>query len=336
MSEEQKTHWWLAQKLNPFRKPATTQTATHQVRRWRPSRRRMVFWSCAILMSVGVGVYVRAEIHRRVTRLGQDSVVRTALSGGTLLISGGGQLPPMIRQRFVELAGGHNARIVVIPAEVVDESSIQQYRDSWDEFQIQSVEILNADSRTQADDPEFSKALESATGVWLGGGQQTWLAAWYGRTLVESRLKELLARNGVIGGTSAGAAVMSRVMIAGGREKPTMGLGFDLIPGCIIDQHFIRRNRLNRLRVALEQHPDLVGFGIDEGAALEFGVESGSFRVLGQSTVVACVPQPEAEHPLRYRMEFFNAGDSFSVRLLRDGSAVPPSYVDLESILLGE
>jgi|GEM_PF-1943023 len=336
MSEEQKPHWLLAQKLNPFRKPATHQQASPNLRRWRPSRRRIVFWSCALLMSVGVGVYVRAEIHRRVTRLGYDSVVRTTLSGGTLLIGGGGVLSTTVRQRFVELAGGNKARIVVIPAGVVDEYTINQYRESWNEFHVQTVDVLNADSRTQADDPQFSQVLESATGVWLGGGQQTWLAAWYGRTLVESRLKDLLGRNGVIGGTSAGAAIMSRVMIAGGREKPTMGIGFDLIPGCVIDQHFIRRNRLNRLRVALEQHPDLVGFGIDEGAALEFAVETGSFRVLGQSTVVACVPQPDVDGPLHYRMEFFNPGDSFAVHLLRDGSAVPPSYVDLESILLGE
>ena len=289
-----------------------------------------------MLMSIGTGLYLRAEIYRRVSRLGDYSMPGPVHSGGTLLIAGGGQLSDMIRQRFIELAGGAHARIVVIPAVPVDNEAITSYRETWLKHGVQSVEVLHADSRAQADDPDFARALENASGVWLGGGTQSWLAATYGRTQVESRMKELLARNGVIGGTSAGAAIMSSVMIAGGREKPTMGQGFDLIPGAIIDQHFVKRNRIRRLQRALEQHPDLIGFGIDEGAALQYGVESGRFCVVGQSCVIACVPHVEPDRRTTFHLEFLNPGDDFDVERLRRGDAVPPSYLDIDGILLGE
>ena len=303
---------------------------------WHVPRRRIVCWGCAWLMTVGVGVYLRAEIHRRVARMDHDSPVNQTRSGGTLLIAGGGQLPEMIRQRFIELAGGNGAHIVVIPAEATDAGSRQQYREAWSRYPVKSIDVLYADSRTAADDPAVSEMLETATGVWLGGGTQTWLTGSYGRTLVETRLKQVLGRNGVIGGTSAGAAVMSRVMIAGGRDKPTMGRGFDLIPNAVIDQHFVKRNRFRRLQCVLQQHPQLIGFGIDEGTALQYAVESGHFQVLGQSCVVACVAAGTPDARAGYHLQFLNPGDEFDIERLRQGEGVPPAFTDLESVLFGE
>ena len=314
------------------------QQVSDQRRRSRLPYRRVVLWTVTAMITIGAGVYVRAEIYRRVSQIEGMSPINVAYSGGTLLIAGGGQLSEQIRHRFVELAGGRDAKIVVIPAESINEQSRAQYRDSWLLYDIKSVDVLHAESRTQADDPEFSRVLETATGVWLGGGQQTWLAAWYGRTRVESRLKELLARNGVIGGTSAGAAVMSKVMIAGGRDQPIMGQGFDLIPGAVIDQHFIKRNRMGRLQRVLEQHPELIGFGIDEGTALQYGVENGRFQVLGQSSVVACVMLKTAENekPAKLHLQFLNPGAESDIGQLRRGDAIPPGFTDFESMLLGE
>ncbi|MEI8019543.1 MAG: cyanophycinase [Schlesneria sp.] len=338
MSIHQKTRWHFPAFLSRSRRTVSEKQASDQPRRWLIPHRRFFFWVSTALITIGAGVYVRAEIHRRVSRIGGISPINIAYSGGTLLIAGGGQLPEQIRQRFVDLAGGHDAKIVVIPAESINEQSRIQYRDSWSMYDVKSVDVLYAESRTQADDPDFSRVLKTATGVWLGGGKQAWLAAWYGRTRVESRLKELLARDGVIGGTSAGAAVMSRVMIASGRDQPTMGQGFDLIPGAVIDQHFIKRNRMNRLQTVLEHHPDLIGFGIDEGTALQYGVENGRFQVLGQSSVVACVMRKSAEnekHP-KLHLQFLNPGDESNVEQLRRGDPIPPRFTDFESILLGE
>ena len=253
-----------------------------------------------------------------------------------MLIVGGGQMSEMIRQQFIELAGRQEARIVVIPAMAVEEADLPSYREPWCNYAVASVDVLHADSRTKAGDPEFSRILETATGVWLAGGQQSWLSGWYGRTIVETRLKNVLARNGVIGGTSAGAAVMSSVMIASGREHPVIGHGFDLIPGAIIDQHFVKRNRFRRLRRALQQHPDLVGFGVDEGTALQYAIDSGRFRVIGQSCVIACVPRVSPDQVATIDLEFLNPGDEFDIDRLREGQMAPPRALDLDSILLGE
>ena len=338
MSVHQKTRWHFPAFSSQSRRTASEKQVSDQARRWRLPHRRFVFWVFTALITIGAGVYVRAEIHRRVSRIEGTSPNNVAYSGGTLLIAGGGQLSEQIRQRFVDLAGGRDARIVVIPAESINEQSRIQYRDSWSMYDVKSIDVLHAESRTQADDPEFSRVLKTATGVWLGGGQQAWLAAWYGRTRVESRLKELLARNGVIGGTSAGAAVMSRVMIASGRDQPTMGQGFDLIPRAVIDQHFIKRNRIGRLQRVLEQHPELIGFGIDEGTALQYGVENGRFQVLGQSSVVACVMLKSAENEKtsKLHLQFLNPGTEGDIERLRRGEAIPPGFTDFESILLGD
>ena len=337
MSAEPKLRWRVWANFFRVRQIATDNSGGERPTGRVRLRRKIVIWATAFLMSIGVGVYLRAEIHRRVARLNQDYAPVTQVhSGGTLLIAGGGQLSDMIRQRFIELAGGRDARIVVIPAEETDVDSRMRYREAWLRYDVKSIDVLHADSRTEADQPDVSRMLETATGVWLGGGTQTWLSGVYGRTLVETRLKEVLGRNGVIGGTSAGAAVMSRVMIAGGRDHPTIGRGFDLIPNAIIDQHFIKRNRFRRLKQALELHPNLVGFGIDEGTALQYGVESGRFEVLGQSCVVACVSHLDADPQTTFYLQFLNPGDQFDVQRLRRGDLVPPGYKDLDAILFGE
>jgi cyanophycinase len=106
----------------------------------------------------------------------------------------------------------------------------------------------------------------------------------------------VMRRGGVVGGISAGAAVMSSVMIRNGRHAPEMGRGFGLLPGTVIDQHFLARNRQERLLGALAHHPGLVGLGIDEGAAVL--VRGGQMSVLGDSDVVACI-SPSSGRPAK-------------------------------------
>jgi len=113
------------------------------------------------------------------------------------------------------------------------------------------------------------------------------------KVVVEKQLKALLARGGVIGGTSAGAAVMSGVMIAGGRTKADVSQGFDFISEAVIDQHFRKRNRMERLIGVLSTHPNLVGLGIDEETALVVDVQEHHLSVIGDSYVVACVPDSQ-------------------------------------------
>jgi cyanophycinase len=193
------------------------------------------------------------------------------------------------------------------------------------------VQLLHTRSREEANAPEFLRPLEEATGVWLAGGNQSRLAASYVDTEVERALKDLLERGGVIGGTSAGAAIMTRIMITGGRSLATQGRGFDLLPGSVVDQHFLKRNRLGRLLGLLAEHPRLVGFGIDEGTALVF--QGDRLSVLGDSYVVACMPaSPEDE---TNRLEILKPGDQVLHSALQASARAGRSDTELALQMVG-
>ncbi|HEX2519290.1 MAG TPA: cyanophycinase [Castellaniella sp.] len=209
---------------------------------------------------------------------------------GSLVICGGGDVPDSVMLRFIELAGGTAARIVFIPTAAEGADTDEQDED-LEFFQAQplgSLTVLHTRDRQRADDPVFLRPLETATGVWLGGGCQRLLVDVYQGTGVEQGLRRLFQRGGAIGGISAGAAVMSPVMIRGGFGEPETGPGFGLLPGTIIDQHFLVRRRQDRLLRVLADNPGLVGIGIDEGTALI--VEGSRLSVMGKSCVVTCLP----------------------------------------------
>jgi cyanophycinase len=213
---------------------------------------------------------------------------------GSLVICGGGQLPERIQRRFVQLAGGDKARIVVIPtaAAGADSRDGETALKSWKSLGAAAVTRLHTRDRAMADTDEFVAPLLEATGVWIEGGQQTRLAEAYLGTAAEQALKDVLGRGGVVGGTSAGAAVMSGVMIESGNPRPLIGRGFGLLPGAIVDQHFLKRNRVARLFDALSKYPGLVGLGVDEGTALV--VRGRELTVIGESYVVVCLPASES------------------------------------------
>ncbi|HVX15836.1 MAG TPA: cyanophycinase [Pirellulales bacterium] len=211
-------------------------------------------------------------------------------SSGKLVICGGGVLPIQLRNRFIELAGGPAAHVVVITTASVyaDTDKMEGKLSFWHEQKLASLTILHTRSRRTADDPEFAQPLRQATGVWFVGGNQNWLTETYLGTVTEKEIRGVLARSGVVGGTSAGAAIMSPVMIR--RDKPEVetGPGFGFLPGTVVDQHFLKRNRQGRLLKVLGSHPNLVGLGIDEGTGLV--VEGNHLSVVGDSQVVVCSP----------------------------------------------
>lgn len=224
---------------------------------------------------------------------------------GALVIAGGGELPPEVPQRFVDLAGKEKALIVVIPtaSEQADKLASRdeekaRLAEPWRKLGVADVHILHTRSRDKANTPEFVAPLRVATGVWLEGGQQSRIADAYAGTAVELELSALLERGGVIGGTSAGAAVLTSVMIAGGNPEPRIATGLDLLPGCVVDQHFLARGRKARLITALAKNPGLVGFGVDEGTALI--VKRRKLEVLGKSSVTVVLSAAEHQsRPLR-------------------------------------
>jgi len=200
-----------------------------------------------------------------------------------LVICGGGSLPESVFKEFRKLASPE-ALLVVIPTASPRKCDVEMVQKLWQSRGFQDVRVLHTNDRKVAASAEFAEPLRTATAVWFGGGSQQRIADAYLGTPVEKELYQLVQRGGVIGGTSAGAAIQSRVMIAQGNSQPKMSTGLDLLPGAIVDQHFLKRNRFPRLLAAIRTHPKLIGIGVDEATALV--VCDGKAKVVGRSYVI--------------------------------------------------
>lgn len=232
-------------------------------------------------------------------RMGTDERLDPAGIRGSLVICGGGRLPAAAREQFLKLAGVEKGQLIVIPTarEDADQVTPEVGLKPWNDAKLESVALLHTRSRDEANTEAIFGPLKSATAVWFDGGSQSRIADAYLGTAVEHELSELLKRGGVIGGTSAGAAIMCRVMIAQGNPLADIKTGFDLLPGCVIDQHFSERRRQPRLFGVIAKHPQLVGIGIDEDTALI--VRGRNMEVVGKGRTTIClaksVSRPERE-----------------------------------------
>jgi cyanophycinase len=226
---------------------------------------------------------------------------------------GGGKMTDGIRDRFLELAGGKKARLVVIPtaSTYADKPETSSSYLFWRGQSVDSVEVLHTRDRQQANDPVFVEPLSHATGVWLGGGDQSKLAEAYLNTAVLRELFKVLDRGGVIGGTSAGASIMSATMITGGTTKASLGTGFGLMPAMVIDQHFTNRNRMGRLQGILAEHPDVVGLGIDEQTAAVF--HGPTLSIVGNASAFVCLSPTQT---LPVSIKRMKAGDQLDLNSL--------------------
>ncbi len=220
---------------------------------------------------------------------------------GSLFIIGGGDWPPSFPRLFVDLASkSGTGRIVVFTmASGVPEESGPELVKDFRGAGAADVTRYHL-GREEAERPETAAILDGAGGVFFSGGDQSRVTAAIGGTPVHERLKSLYREGAVIGGTSAGAAIMSEIMITGDeKRKPVEGKEWSTIeagnvvtaPGLgflawgIVDQHFIARRRQNRLLSLVAEHPALLGVGIDESTAIL--VSPGrTFRVLGAGQVI--------------------------------------------------
>jgi cyanophycinase len=222
---------------------------------------------------------------------------------GALVIVGGGDRSEAMMRRFVELAGGAGARIAVVPnASSEPEETGRALVAELDSLGARAFVYLL--DRRAAESSAAARRLDSVGGIWFSGGDQAFVIAALAGTAAHRAMQRRYREGAVVGGTSAGAAIMSDSMITGnqtppgdttgyyGDEYPAIarrrveivpGLGF--LPEAIVDQHFIRRERHNRLMSAVLERPRLLGVGIDESTALEVGPD-GRWRVLGESSVV--------------------------------------------------
>lgn len=198
-----------------------------------------------------------------------------------LFIGGGGGIGGLYKE-FLQMAGP-DPRLVVIPSGH-ENPDLSAFEKKWKDRGFEKVIVLHAENRAEALQSKFAEPIRFANAVWFSGGVQQRHADRYAGSPVEEELIKLLDRGGVIGGSSAGASIQTKAMICGGTEHPRVLEGLDLLQGAIVDQHFLKRNRLPRLVDAIRNNPKLIGYGIDEGTALV--VQNGKMRVAGRSYVL--------------------------------------------------
>lgn len=216
-------------------------------------------------------------------------LVTAGPASGSLVIAGGGRLSDTIIKKFIELAGGPEARIVLVPTAEGSGS----YPESAAEFLrsrgAKNVTILHTGSKDTANSEVFTKPLENATGVWFGGGRQWRIVDSYGGTRTEVMFRKVLDRGGVVGGSSAGATIQGSFLVRGDTKNNQIMMGdhqegFGYISNIAIDQHVLARNRQFDMFEVIRAHPGLLGISIDENTAAI--VKGDTLQVLGASYIL--------------------------------------------------
>jgi cyanophycinase len=198
-----------------------------------------------------------------------------------------------VLRRFVELCGTHLPEIAVLTgASAFPEDTWRSYQRAFLSLGAGRCVHVDLRSKAQADDARAVESILQADGVFMTGGDQRRLLSVVGDTATEGALQDAYRERGAcIGGTSAGAAALSRHMLAEGRHplRPQkhaarLDTGLGLLPGAIIDQHFWQRRRFGRLLSALAEEPEQLGVGVDEDTALI--IDPGrSIEVVGRGMV---------------------------------------------------
>lgn len=218
---------------------------------------------------------------------------------GNLVIVGGGPRPDNIMQKVVDLSSDGTFLLIPMASSIPDTIGWEQ-RDQLLGFGATQVDILML-TQEDKDDPALLEQLRNANGIWFSGGDQNRLMNYFTDAMRDA-VREAFRNGAVIAGTSAGAAVQSRTMITGDETHPLSDRfspfsqitkdnvitsdGFGFLSSMVIDQHFIRRNRLNRLiNVLIDSPEDVAAAGIDEATALWFAPD-GRVEVIGESQVI--------------------------------------------------
>ncbi len=220
---------------------------------------------------------------------------------GTLVIVGGGGMPQAIMEAFLDGSGGRGGVVGIIPTSTSEpDRALKEWKADLEKAGLVFVP-LDVRSREDASRPEMLEKARRCTGFWFSGGDQSRVGDQIVGTPLQQVVLDRYAAGACVGGTSAGAAIMSKVMLTGGDRhgkealsefgpgayRTREGMGF-LPPGLMVDQHFLRRGRQNRLFSFIMERPDHLGLGIDEATALL--VKDGRATVLGERSVMVFDP----------------------------------------------
>lgn len=208
---------------------------------------------------------------------------------GSLVIVGGGKPVPRIMEKFIELAGGPDVPMVVIPTAAGRDSYDEGWGNILKNAGATNVTVLHTSDKSVANSDEFVTPLKNAKGVWFGGGRQWRLVDSYAGTQAEELFWEVLKKGGAIGGSSAGATIQGSYLARGDTKNNQIMMGdheegFGFIKNIAIDQHVLARGRHFDLFAILKSKPELLGVGLDEQTGIV--VSGNTFEVVGESYVL--------------------------------------------------
>jgi cyanophycinase len=282
----------------------------------------MVRITAALWVALGVIASMSAPVTAQQMEAG---VPQVGPENGSLVIVGGAMRSAEIYEAFIDLAGGPDAHIVLVPtaggAEEYDE--FWQGMNAWREHGATNLTLLHTTDPAEADTEAFVEPLRTAAGVFFFGGRQWRLVDAYGGTRSEEAFREVLERGGVIGGSSAGASIQGSFLVRGDTRTNTVMMGdhqrgFGYLRNVGIDQHVLRRNRQFDMIEVIEAHPELLGIGLDEDTAII--VQGDRAEVVGRS--YALVYDNRSTTGTDGKFYFLAPGDSFD---LATREAVRPS-----------
>lgn len=235
-----------------------------------------------------------------------------------LVLLGGGPRPPAALARFSEWAGGRQARILVIAwASSAPGESYDSLREDFAPYRPERLDLAPAAPLGPSQKAELGRQLERATGVFFAGGDQGRIMDVLRDSSLADALRARYSAGVVFGGTSAGTACMSSIMITGDgdftvidAESVGVRAGLGLLPNVILDQHFIKRQRQNRLFSLVLRHPGRLGLGIDEGSAMLVR-DNRHAEVVGQTPVMVVDGREERGSLV---VQLLQPGDRFDIK----------------------
>jgi cyanophycinase len=247
---------------------------------------------------------------------------------GTLIIIGGGSTANTgIMERFIELAGGRDAKFVIVPTaggNKTPDGKVKVYKEenvvaSWKKRGLTNVRMLHTHDPKIADMEDFAQPLKEANAVWFDGGRQWNIVDSYMNTLTYKEFHKVLERGGVIAGSSAGATIQGDYLVRGAIAGPQIMMtpekehehGFNFLRKTAIDQHINTRNRWDDLIPVIKKYPDLLGIGLSEGTAIL--VKGDRFEVMG-AWKVAIHDNKRVYQPWEKPYFVLSAGDVYNIK----------------------
>jgi len=250
---------------------------------------------------------------------------------GTLVIVGGGPTAGTgIMEKFIELAGGPDAKFVVVPTaggNKLPNGQIREYKEEevlaeWKRRGVKNVRMLHTHDPKVADTEAFAAPLREANAVWFNGGRQWNIVDSYMNTLTYREFHKVLERGGVIGGSSAGATIQGDYLVRGAIAGPDIVMtpekeherGFNFLRKTAIDQHINTRNRWDDIIPVIKKYPDLLGLGLSEGTAII--VQGDRFEVMG-AWKVAVHDNTRIYQPWEKPYYVLSGGDVYNMKTRR-------------------